>query len=116
MIEIPKELEHAGEEILENKDELILNLKAMHMKQQTDIVKEITLMSVESKKIIDDITVIEGDIDKYQVHIDQWIRKIEEVRNVVEKVKKVREPFRLKAANMTKIKDYLAKEIKKKKK
>lgn len=47
-------------------------------------------MSEESKKIIDDISVIEGDIDKYQLHIDLWIKKIEDLRNTVEKVKKVK--------------------------
>lgn len=46
------------------------------MKQQSDLVKEIQIMSEDSKKIIDDITVIEGDIDKYQGHIDSWIKKI----------------------------------------
>ena len=40
-------------------------------------------MSEDSKKIIDDITVIEGDIDKYQGHIDEWIKKIEDMRNTV---------------------------------
>jgi hypothetical protein len=83
------------------------------MKQQTELVREITIMSEESKKIIDDITVIEGDIDKYQVHIDVWIKRIEEMRGTVEKVKKVREPFRIKTANMSRIKDHIAKEIKK---
>lgn len=72
-------------------------------------------MSEESKKIFDDITVIEGDIDKYQSHIDVWIKKVEDLRSTVEKVKKVRDPFKLKAANMSKIKDYLTKEIKKQK-
>lgn len=79
------------------------------MKQQAELVKEITIMSKQSKKIIDDITVIEGDIDTYQTHIDQWIKKIEDLRGIVEKVKKVREPFRLKANNMSKIKEHLAK-------
>lgn len=58
------------------KEELIINLKELHMKQQSDLVKEIQIMSEDSKKIIDDITVIEGDIDKYQGHIDSWIKKI----------------------------------------
>ena len=85
------------------------------MRQQTELVKEITVMSEDSKKIIDEITMIQGDIDKYQLHIDHWVKKIEDLRNIVEKVKKVREPFKIKATNMSKIKDYLAKEIKKQK-
>ena len=53
------------------------------MKQQTDLVKELSIMSEDSKKIIDDITVIEGDIDKYQLHIDHWTKKIEDLRSIV---------------------------------
>ncbi len=40
-------------------------------------------MSIESKKIIDDISVIETDIDKYQVHIDEWTKKIQDLRTTV---------------------------------
>ena len=58
---------------------------------------------------------IEGDIDKYQVHIEEWIKKIEDLRVIVERVKKVKEPFRMKAQNMSKIKEYLGKEIKRQK-
>ena len=72
-------------------------------------------MSEDSKKIIDDITVIEGDIDKYQGHIDEWIKKIEDMRNTVQKINKVRDPFKIKAANMSQIKDYLAKQIRRQK-
>ena len=61
-------------------------------------------MSQESKKIIDDITVIEGDIDKYQTHIDTWIKKIDDLTSIVEKVNKVRKPFHRKAHSLTKIK------------
>ena len=31
--------------MFENKEELIINLKELHMKQQTGLVKEITIMS-----------------------------------------------------------------------
>lgn len=76
LIQIPKEVQRQGSELYSTKEELIINLKELHMKQQSDLVKEIQIMSEDSKKIIDDITVIEGDIDKYQGHIDSWIKKI----------------------------------------
>jgi uncharacterized protein YoxC len=53
------------------------------MGQQTHLVKEINGMAHESKKIIDDISGIETEIEKYQVHIDQWIKKIEDVSKAV---------------------------------
>jgi uncharacterized coiled-coil protein SlyX len=53
------------------------------MAQQTELVREINGMAVESKKIIDDISGIETEIEKYQTHIDQWIRKIEDVSKAV---------------------------------
>jgi uncharacterized protein YoxC len=83
------------------------------MRQQSELVKEIRSMAVDSKKIIDDITVIETDIDKYQGHIDEWIRKIEELGNNVGKIRSSRTPFRIKASNITKFKEHLSKEIKK---
>lgn len=85
------------------------------MAQQTQLVKQINGMAQESKKIIDDISVIETEIEKYQTHIDQWLKKIEEVGNAVEKIRGVEKPFRVKAANVGKLKDYLMKEVKKNK-
>jgi hypothetical protein len=38
---------------------LVLKLKQRHMTQQTQLVKQINGMAQESKKIIDDISVIE---------------------------------------------------------
>jgi hypothetical protein len=37
------------------------------------------------------------------------------MRSIVEKIKKVREPFKIKASNMSQVKDYLAKEIRRQK-
>lgn len=93
----------------------MLKLKERHMTQQTQLVKEINSMAHESKKIIDDITVIETEIEKYQVHIDQWIKKIEDVSSAVEKIRGVEKPFKIKASNVSKLKDYLMKEVKKNK-
>lgn len=70
-------------------------------------------MSEDSKKIIDDITVIENDIDKYQSHIDQWIKKIDQMTGIVSKIKSTKAPFKAKAANLYKIRHHLQKEIKK---
>jgi hypothetical protein len=56
--------------LFENKDILVLSLKEKHMKQQNEIVKDIKIMSEESRKIINDISVIETDLEKYQVHVD----------------------------------------------
>ncbi len=72
-------------------------------------------MSEDSKKIIDDIATIESDIDKYQTHIDNWIKKIEKMTAIVSKVKSTRDPLKLKATNIYKLRDYLQKEIKKNK-
>jgi len=83
------------------------------MAQQTELVREINGMAVESKKIIDDISGIETEIEKYQTHIDQWIRKIEEVSRAVEKIRGVEKPFKVKARNVSKLKEYLMKELKK---
>ena len=39
LIEIPKEVERRGSELFSNKEELIINLKELHMQQQSDLVK-----------------------------------------------------------------------------
>jgi len=36
-------------------------------------------MSEESKKIIDEINVIEVELDKYHVQIDNWIKTISDM-------------------------------------
>lgn len=85
------------------------------MRQQSELVKEIQVMSEESRKIIEDISVIESDIDKYQAHIDHWIRKIDGMAAVVAKIRSTRQPLKTKATSIHKLKDYLQKEIKKNK-
>ena len=85
------------------------------MKQQSDLVREIQVMSEDSRKIIEDITLIENDIDRYQTHIDQWIRKIDSMASIVGKIRSTREPLKVKATNIYKLKDYLQKEIKRNK-
>lgn len=69
-------------------------------------------MSEDSRKIIEDITLIENDIDKYQGHIDHWINKIDSITAVVNKIRSTRDPLAIKASNIHKLKDYLQKEIK----
>ena len=66
-------------------------------------------MAEESKKIIDDITVIQKDIDKYQVHIDDWIKKIDLLGSSVQKISGTKDSFQIKANNIMKIKEYLTK-------
>jgi hypothetical protein len=46
-------------------------------------------MGIESKKMIDDISIIENDIDKYQLHIDEWIKKVSDIQTFVDKIKAV---------------------------
>ena len=79
------------------------------MKQQTDLVRDIKIMSEDSKKIIDDISVIEVDIEKYMAHIEEWSKKMEDLRGTVGKIKSVREGYNKKAVNVAKLKDYLHK-------
>lgn len=92
----------------------MLELKELHMKYQMDLVKEIKIMSEESKKIITDIEIIEGDIEKYQTHVDIWSKKIEEMSDVVGKIKGNKESFLKRAENIGKLRDHLTKELKKK--
>ena len=66
-------------------------------------------MAEESKKIIDDISVIQKDIDKYQVHIDDWIKKIDLLGSSVHKISGTKDSFQIKANNIMKIKEYLTK-------
>ena len=58
---------------------------------------------------------IESDIDKYQSHIDSWLKKIEKMGSTVAKIKSTRDPLKLKASNIYKLREYLQKEIKKNK-
>lgn len=57
------------------------------------MVKDLKYMSEESKKIIDEINVIEGELEKYQGQIDTWIKNILEMEGFVSKVRATREPF-----------------------
>lgn len=65
-------------------------------------------MSEESKKIIDEINVIEVELEKYQVQIDAWIKNISDMEPFVSKIKVVNKPFEAKCKNMAKLKEYLA--------
>lgn len=58
---------------------------------------------------------IEADIDKYQDHIDNWIKKINGMAGNVQKIRGTLEPFKIKSNNVSKLKDYLQKEIKRNK-
>lgn len=64
-------------------------------------------MSQESKQIIEDLNNIEGEIDKYQTHIDEWIKKIQELSGCVDKIRSVEGSFKKKAANMGRLKEFL---------
>ena len=64
-------------------------------------------MAEESKAIIQDLTNIETEIDKYHEHIEEWIKRIEESGPIVEKIKSVEPGFKKKATNFAKLKDYL---------
>lgn len=84
-----------------------MTLKQLHMTQQQELVKGIKQMSNQSKKMIDDISVIQTDIDKYQLHIDEWIKKVSDMQIFVDKIKSVEGSFKIKATNLSKLKDYL---------
>lgn len=65
------------DEIVENdKDSLLVKLKDIHMKEQNELVRDLKVMTQESKKIIDDIVVIEDEIDNYQGQIEGWLKNI----------------------------------------
>lgn len=74
------------------------------MEQQNELVKDLKFMAEESKKIIDDISVIEVELEKYQVQIDTWIKTITDMEGFVSKVKGVREPFEKRSKNLAKLK------------
>ena len=74
------------------------------MEQQNELVKDLKFMAEESKKIIDDISIIEVELDKYQVQIDMWIKTIADMEGFVSKVKGVREPFEKRSKNLNKLK------------
>ena len=78
------------------------------MQQQNELVKDLKNMSEESKKIIDEINVIEVELDKYHVQIDNWIKTISDMQSFVAKVQVVQEPFEKKCKNMSKLKDFLS--------
>lgn len=50
-------------------------------------------MSEESKKIIDDIEIMETDIEQYQTHIDTYSKKLEEMSSMVGKIRGNKEAF-----------------------
>jgi uncharacterized protein YoxC len=86
---------------------MVVKLKETHMVQQNELVKDLKLMSEESKKIIDEINVIEADLEKYQVQIDGWIKNVSEMEAFVSKVRGARGPLEKKCKNMTKLKEFL---------
>ena len=63
-------------------------------------------------QIVGEISSIETEIDKYQGHIDEWIKKTKEIGEVSDRIRSAVEPFRLKANNISKFKHYLSKEVK----
>ena len=87
---------------------MLIRLKENHMEQQNELVKDIKLMAEESRKIIDEISGVEAELDKYQGQIDAWIKTIGDMESFVSKVNGVREPFEKRCKNLSKLKDYLS--------
>lgn len=111
-IEIPEQYCGRTEDGIVKQDTLIASLKESHSKEQNAIVKEIKKMSLESHKMIEDITNIETEIDTYQNSIEDWLKKIGSLATLASKIQTARQTFARKAANITRLKDYLAKDLK----
>ena len=96
------------DEIVENdKDSLLVKLKDLHMTEQNELVRDLKVMTQESKKIIDDIVVIEDEIDNYQGQIEGWLKNISELEKLVSKVKASEPLFKRKSENMSKLREFL---------
>lgn len=77
------------------------------MGQQNELVKDLKAMSEDSKKIIEDISVIEVEIEKYQEQIGQWIKTVTEMEVFVSKVTGLKESYTARCSGMAKLRDYL---------
>ena len=77
------------------------------MGQQNELVRDLKSMSEDSRKIIEDITVIEAEIERYQDQIGVWIKTVTEMEVFVNKVTGLKESYAKRCKGMAKLRNEL---------
>jgi predicted nucleic acid-binding Zn-ribbon protein len=84
-------------------DEVQPRIKDIHQNYQTDIVTDLSKISLETSRIIKNLTDIEGEIATYQSQIDGWSTKIGQMTEECESMQYLQGMFEKKLENLDKL-------------